>query len=347
MFGLLFCCLLVEDHRCDRVVRGGFRMSSTVAFTMLGVAFTSTVVHRPTGARVTFRSTVHRQPPRARVAGACMSLADWPASFDNSLLRDLRAESPHLSPTESRGQILDAHYTAVRPAPAPDPTLVAYSPDCGRMVGLEPHDYESDEFLRIFSGNLGEADWDTWATIYGVHGSGRFGGQRGDGRAISIGQVGGNEIQLKGAGRTPYSRRSDGRAVLRSTIREFLASEHMHALGVPTTRSLCVIASGARVMRSWYYVRDGVAAGQRPEQPVQRLRAEPGAIGTRVASSFLGFGQLELFWQRRDYRLLREVVEHALSREFFHLNVQLFSEPLTERLVEMIRTPCNDNVTTV
>ena len=271
-----------------------------------------------------------------------MALVDWPKCFDNTLLRDLRAEAPTLSPTESRSQILDVHYTLVPPTPAPNPTLVAYSAACGRLIGLEPDDFASDEFLRIFSGNIGSEGWDTWATIYGVHGSGRFGGQRGDGRAISIGQVGGNEIQLKGAGRTPYSRRSDGRAVLRSTIREFLASEHMAALGVPTTRSLCVVASGARVMRSWYDLRDGVATTgqQRQEQPVQRFGAEPGAIGTRVASSFLRFGQLELFWQRRDYRLMREVVEHALAREFFHLKMQLFGESLTVQLVEMLRNAC-------
>ena len=191
----------------------------------------------------------HRRLPRIRAGvvaselGAAPSLAAWPSLFTNSLLRDLRAEPAELSPLTSR-EVKGAHYTRVRPTvTAPAPALVAYSPAVAESLGLSPAACECDEFLRFFSGTL-PADIACWATVYGASFAGRYGGQRGDGRAISVGQVRGKEVQLKGAGRTPYSRRSDGRAVLRSSVREFLGQEAMAALGIPTTRSLCLVATG-------------------------------------------------------------------------------------------------------
>ena len=234
-------------------------------------------------------------------------LANWPSTFDNSLLRDLRAETPELSPHESR-EVKGAHYTRLRPTvTAPAPSLVGYSAAVAESLGLNAEDCESDEFLRFFTGSP-PSEVDCWATVYGASFTGRYGGQRGDGRAISVGQVNGREIQLKGAGITPYSRRSDGRAVLRSSVREFLAQELMAALGVPTTRSLCIAITGERVQRYWY-----------TDEGAQRVMFEPGAVGTRVATSFIRFGQREIFAQRGELDLLQELVEHALVREFPHL----------------------------
>ena len=212
-----------------------------------------------------------------------------------------------LPPHESR-EVKGAHYTRVRPTvSAPQPKLVAYSASVAESLGLTSEMCESALFLRVFSGSPPD-DLDTWATVYGASFFGRFGGQRGDGRAISIGQVRGKEIQLKGAGVTPYSRRSDGRAVLRSSVREFLGQESMAALGIPTTRSLCLLTTGETVRRYWY-----TEAGE------QSVRREPGAVGTRVATSFLRFGQMELFAQRQELDLLEELAAHALEREFAHL----------------------------
>ena len=122
------------------------------------------------------------------------------------------------------------------------------------MLGLPPEDVceSSDDFLRVFSGQLPEREYESWATAYGASFAGRYGGQRGDGRALSIAQVSGLEIQLKGAGVTPFSRQFDGRAVLRSTVREFLASEAMAALRVPTSRALAIVLTGESVPRHWY-----------------------------------------------------------------------------------------------
>ena len=233
------------------------------------------------------------------------TVADWPSTFDNSLMKDLR-EDPG-PPHESR-QVLGAHFTKVRPTvTAPKPALVAFSTDVSEQLGIDPADCESDDFLRFFSGSP-PAELECWATVYGASFTGRYGGQRGDGRAVSVGQMSGKEVQLKGAGTTPYSRRSDGRAVLRSSIREFIAQEHMAALRVPTTRSLCVIATGEVVRRYWY-----------SDSGAESVVREAGAVGTRVATSFLRFGQFEYFAQTNQLNLLRELADHALNREFPHL----------------------------
>lgn len=146
-----------------------------------------------------------------------------------------------------------------------------------------------------------------YATNYGGHQFGHWAGQLGDGRAIFLGEVAVSsgsrfEVQLKGAGPTPYSRRGDGRAVLRSSIREFLCSEAMHHLGVPTTRALALVRTGEGVVRDMFY--DG-----NPE-------IEPGAIVCRVSPGFLRFGHFELPASRGDLGLLRRLVDYALARHF-------------------------------
>ncbi len=149
-----------------------------------------------------------------------------------------------------------------------------------------------------------------FATSYGGHQFGHWAGQLGDGRAISLGEAvldGGErrELQLKGAGPTPYSRSADGRAVLRSSIREFLCSEAMHHLGIPTTRALSLVGTGDDVMRDMFY--DGHA------------RPEPGAVVCRVAPSFLRFGHFELPAKRGDIRLLRQLADFCVTRDFPHI----------------------------
>lgn len=149
-----------------------------------------------------------------------------------------------------------------------------------------------------------------WRWCYGGHQFGNWAGQLGDGRAINLGEVEDihgelQMLQLKGAGETPYSRSADGLAVLRSSVREFLCSEAMFHLGIPTTRALSLVTTGEGVMRDMFY--DG------------RPAAEPGAIVCRVAPSFLRFGNYELFSSRDDIANLRLLVDYTIRHHFSHL----------------------------
>src|SRR4051812_20124068 len=173
-------------------------------------------------------------------------------------------------------------------------------------------------FAEVFAGNTMLDGMEPYAANYGGHQFGQWAGQLGDGRAISLGEIltpAGQrwELQLKGAGKTPYSRTADGRAVLRSSIREFLCSEAMHHLGVPTTRALSLVATGEPVMRDMFY--DG------------RAKPEPGAIVCRVAPSFIRFGNFELPASRRDVPLLEQLVAFTIDRDFS----ELLSEDRTAR----------------
>src|SRR5690606_6031878 len=166
---------------------------------------------------------------------------------------------------------------------------------------------------------------DPWAANYGGHQFGHWAGQLGDGRAISLGEAMAadgtrHELQLKGAGMTPYSRGADGRAVLRSSIREFICSEAMHHLGVPTTRALSLVATGEAVVRDMFY--DGHA------------RPEPGAIVCRVAPSFIRFGTFELPAARGDAGLLRALAEFCIWRDFPWLLGQRAARPLGDLRAE-------------
>jgi serine/tyrosine/threonine adenylyltransferase len=167
-------------------------------------------------------------------------------------------------------------------------------------------------FAEVFAGNVLLDGMEPYSANYGGHQFGQWAGQLGDGRAITLGEVvvgpseagphARLELQLKGAGMTPYSRFADGRAVLRSSIREFLCSEAMHHLGVPTTRALSLVATGEPVMRDMFY--DG------------RAKPEPGAIVCRVAPSFIRFGNFELPASRRDIPLLDRLVTFTIDRDF-------------------------------
>lgn len=224
-------------------------------------------------------------------------------NWDNRLLRELPADP---LTTNHRRSVLSACYSRVTPTPVADPRLVAISGEVAADLGLDEATLRSPEWVAALSGNGLIPGMEPWANNYGGHQFGNWAGQLGDGRAISLGELEGpagrGELQLKGAGPTPYSRSGDGRAVLRSSIREFLCSEAMHHLGVPTTRALSLVTTGDAVMRDMFY--DGRAA------------LEPGAIVCRVAPSFLRFGSFELPASRRDIDTLRTLADHTLAAWF-------------------------------
>ena len=203
-------------------------------------------------------------------------------------------------------QVFGAAWSAAHPTAVARPQLVAWSPEVADVLGIDAAAVGSPQFARVFGGNELLPGMRPYAACYGGHQFGHWAGQLGDGRAITLGEVlrpsGRWELQLKGAGPTPYSRHADGRAVMRSSIREFLCSEAMFHLGVPTTRALSLVATGDAVVRDMFY--DGNAA------------AEPGAIVCRVAPSFLRFGSYQLPAARQDDALLGQLVRYTLETHF-------------------------------
>lgn len=202
--------------------------------------------------------------------------------FDNRFTSELQADVVEVNGPR---QVRNAQFSRVAPTPTAEPTLVAVSDEVVELLGLTAEQAQSKEFLDVVSGNLVLDDMDSFAMRYGGHQFGNWAGQLGDGRAINLGELvtGAGErqtLQLKGAGPTPYSRTADGLAVLRSSVREFLCSEAMFHLGVPTTRALSLSLTGDQVMRDMLY--DGNPA------------LEPGAVVCRVAPSFIRFGSFEL-----------------------------------------------------
>lgn len=224
--------------------------------------------------------------------------------FDNRFISEL--------PGDETGNIQSRHtpgvcWAAVNPTPVARPRLLAYSSEVSQLLNLSDQDVHSDDFLAAFCGNRLLPGMKAYATCYGGHQFGSWAGQLGDGRAIALGEVINKdgerwELQLKGAGMTPYSRRADGRAVLRSSLREFLCSEAMHHLGIPTTRALSLIATGDTVMRDMFY--DGNPA------------LEPGAIVCRVAPSFIRFGNFEILASRGERELLQNLLDLTIARDF-------------------------------
>ena len=206
-----------------------------------------------------------------------------------------------------RRQVRGAAYSRVTPTPVASPVTVAWSPEVAERLGIDAATARSDDFAAVFGGNRVPRGADPFAMRYGGHQFGHWAGQLGDGRAIALGEVvdrDGNHqtLQLKGAGPTPYSRTADGRAVLRSSIREFLCSEAMHHLGIPTTRALSLVATGDAVVRDVLY--DGNPA------------PEPGAVVCRVAPSFVRFGNFELPAALGEVDLLRDLVDFTIRNDF-------------------------------
>jgi len=306
-----------------------------------------------------------------------------PGAVDNSALAALR-EDPDAAanaPNQLTRQVFGGHFVQVSPTPLPEPVLVAHSPGTADLLGL---DARSPNFAAFFSGDVGDSP--AWATPYAlsIYGSEMTsncpfgtGNGYGDGRALSVAEIISPqgqrfELQLKGAGRTPFSRGGDGRAVLRSSVREFLASECMASLNVSTTRALSLVVSRSEtVQRPWYsqqrrdagdalaqlskaqrIMYDTLPAEQKQQvrrelerrgQEPDLMQSEPCAITCRVAPSFLRIGHVELFARRANKRDagspsaledLAALVDHAIFREYPELAGHGSPE---ERVVELFR----------
>ena len=224
--------------------------------------------------------------------------------FDNAFVRDLPADPEQGSRLR---QVHSALFSRVQPTPVAAPRLLAHSAEVASLVGFSEGFVASEQFAQVFGGNALLEGMQPFAANYGGHQFGNWAGQLGDGRAITLGETVNTdgqrwELQLKGAGPTPYSRSADGRAVLRSSIREFLCSEAMHHLGVPTTRALSLVGTGEQVVRDMFY--DG------------HPRSEPGAVVCRVAPSFIRFGNFELPASRGEVEVLEKLVDFTIRRDF-------------------------------
>jgi uncharacterized protein YdiU (UPF0061 family) len=198
----------------------------------------------------------------------------------------------------------EAYFSVVPPTPLPGPRLVAFNPDAAALIGLDPREAQRPEFTAIMAGNAPLPGGMTLSMLYAGHQFGVYVPQLGDGRAILIGQVRNElgeswELQLKGAGKTPYSRFGDGRAVLRSTIREYLCGEAMAGLGIPTTRALCIVGSS---------------------EPVQRETMETAAVLCRMAPSHLRFGNFEVFYYRGEHDRLAPLADYVIDNHFPELS---------------------------
>jgi len=202
-------------------------------------------------------------------------------------------------------RVSNIHYSLVNPTAVANPRLLSYSKNLAALLGIDFSNQLSA--TEILSGNKLNHTTKPYAMRYGGHQFGSWAAQLGDGRAINLGNLLGldgkqYELQLKGSGPTPYSRRADGRAVLRSSIREYLCSEAMFYLGIPTTRALSLVGSGDLVTRDMFY--DG------------NSRKEPGAIVCRVAESFLRFGNFEILAFHQEQERLTELVQFTIKNYF-------------------------------
>lgn len=206
-------------------------------------------------------------------------------------------------------QVDNACFSFADPIKTKEPKLLHVNLEIAKNTGFTKEDVKTTEFLHIVTGNNTYLNTKPYAMCYGGHQFGNWAGQLGDGRAINLFQVFNNHksytLQLKGAGKTPYSRTADGLAVLRSSIREYLCAEAMHHLGVPTTRSLSLSLSGDQVLRDVLY--NGNPA------------YEPGAIVCRVAESFIRFGNFQLFASKNDKTTLAALMNYTIRHHFPHL----------------------------
>lgn len=208
----------------------------------------------------------------------------------------------------------ETFHSRVAATPVPAPYLVTYSPAALKLVELDAEQMTRPEWIETLAGNRVLPGMDPVAALYAGHQFGHFVPQLGDGRAILLGEIktsdgAGWEVQIKGGGRTPYSRGGDGRAVLRSSIREYLCSEAMHALGIPTTRALCIVGS---------------------DKPVYREDEETAAIVTRLAPSFVRFGSFEVFYYRNQVEPIRQLADYVIRR--YYPELAILADPYPEFL---------------
>ncbi|MAC83648.1 MAG: hypothetical protein CL624_05895 [Arcobacter sp.] len=253
-------------------------------------------------------------------------------SFMNTLNKDLQSTADGID--HNPRQVFSGHYVPVKPTPIKNPKYIAHSKNLFKELGFANSLVKSPDFVSMFSGDISNVPEPMskvgWACGYAlsIYGNEYYqqcpfgtGNGYGDGRAVSVLEAVINgkrwEMQLKGGGRTPYCRGADGRAVLRSSIREFLAQEHMHSLGVATSRSLSLFASNSeKVDRPWY------SHGSHSKDPDMMI-SEDIAISTRVAPSFIRVGQIELFARRarknehpKAMEELEKIVLHLIEREY-------------------------------
>jgi uncharacterized protein YdiU (UPF0061 family) len=223
--------------------------------------------------------------------------------INNRFSSELPADTKESNETR---KVLNACFSYVTPRVPSNPKLIHVTSEVAEQIGISKDETQSEDFLSIFSGKKILPNSKPYSMNYAGHQFGNWAGQLGDGRAIILAEVEHNGIvhslQLKGAGSTPYSRRADGLAVLRSSIREHLCSEAMHHLGVPTTRSLSLMLTGDQVLRDVMY--DG-----NPDY-------EKGAIVCRIAPSFIRFGNFELFAAQNDVKTLKQLADYTLKYHF-------------------------------
>ena len=223
--------------------------------------------------------------------------------LENIFTSQLPADSNETNETR---QVLNACFSYVFPRIPSNPKLIHASSEVAELIGISKEDLESEDFLNYFSGKKVIPNSRPYAMNYAGHQFGNWAGQLGDGRAILLTEIKHKDqvfaLQLKGAGSTPYSRRADGLAVLRSSIREHLCSEAMFHLGVPTTRSLSLILTGDAVLRDVMY--DG------------NPNYEKGALVCRVAPSFIRFGSFELFSSQNDIPTLKLLTDFTIKNYF-------------------------------
>lgn len=219
----------------------------------------------------------------------------------------------------------DNFYSRLNPTPLSEPYLVSFNENAAKLIDLDSNEASREDFADHFAGNRLPPGAAPLSMLYSGHQFGHYVPQLGDGRAILLGEIRSHtgelwDLQLKGAGITPYSRQGDGRAVLRSSIREYLCSEAMHALGIPTSRALCIVGS---------------------DEEVYRERIESAAVLTRLSPSHVRFGSFEVFYHRRQHEQISTLADYVIQRHFAQLSddpdkyVRFFSE-VTERTAKLM-----------
>jgi len=228
--------------------------------------------------------------------------------------------------------VANACFSFVNPTPTKSPQMIHLNEDFLKTFKIEKEDFQSNDFLKLMTGNALPNHSNPYALRYGGHQFGHWAGQLGDGRAINLGEIIQNNqpwtVQLKGAGQTPYSRNGDGLAVFRSSIREYLCSEAMHYLGIPTTRVFSLALTGEEVLRDMLY--DG------------NSNYEKGAIVCRVATSFLRFGSFQIHAANHEHDLLKQLLDYVIINHYRHLGQPskvvyiAFAEELAKKTIDLV-----------
>src|SRR3954470_12683621 len=242
-------------------------------------------------------------------------------AFSNTFVRDLPADPVAVNVPR---QVSNACYTRVEPTPVATPRLLAWSDTLGEYLGVSR---PGSQAVEVLGGNRVLPGMQPYAARYGGHQFGHWAGQLGDGRAITLAEIiasdgSRQELQLKGAGRTPYSRTADGRAVLRSSLREFACSEAMFHLGVPTTRALSLVGTGEAVIRDMFY--DGHPA------------PEPGAVVCRVSPSFVRFGNFQILAANNEIDGLEKLLDYVMRHHFPAVSTEEFFREVCRRTARLM-----------